>query len=303
MRSSWLRLGIPALLAVLMVGSMFAGAVAAHSAGNTGLNNNIGLGEREKDVISQTPAHEKYNKEISKKAEMARKEVEIEIKKQIERSLKNKFSDTGINQGVSYGSDFSILAGTGTVNLGTDITFYDASDGDKGTFATGVCPSFYGSDYYLASEKSEAATLLGPGGYCSKGAWAWVGKSFYVSGSGSQTANIIQAGHIWGLTTAAAGGSSNAEITFVVKDLTTGAEYSTIIYSKSEGGVGWTEVNKDYTKGITVNLQAGHTYVAYLLVETSGAIYGVGEAGSDFGRQDGDYSGEGAWYYSIKIDF
>lgn len=30
---------------------------------------------------------------------------------------------------------------------------------------------------------------------------------------------------------------------------------------------------------------------------------GAGEAGSDFGRYDGDYSGEGAWYNSITIDF
>ncbi len=230
----------------------------------------------------------KYNKDISRKAEIARKMTEIEIKKQIERSLKDSYFT---------------LAGTGTVYLGTDTTFYDASHGDSGTSSTGACPFFYGSDYYITANKAEAATVLGPGGYCSKGAWAWIGKSFYVSGSGSQTANIIQRGHIWGLTSAAAGGSSHAEIKFVVKDLTTGAEYSTTIYSKSEGGVGWTEVNRDYTKGITVNLQAGHTYIAYLLVETSGAIYGIGEAGSDFGRQDGDYVGEGAWYYSITIDF
>ena len=290
MRSSWFRAGIPALLAVVLVaGSVLGGIVVAQSAGNISANDDYtSLGGKEKEIISKTMSPEKYNKDISRKAEIARKMTEIEIKKQIERSLKDSYFT---------------LAGTGTVYLGTDTTFYDASHGDSGTSSTGACPFFYGSDYYITANKAEAATVLGPGGYCSKGAWAWIGKSFYVSGSGSQTANIIQRGHIWGLTSAAAGGSSHAEIKFVVKDLTTGAEYSTTIYSKSEGGVGWTEVNRDYTKGITVNLQAGHTYIAYLLVETSGAIYGIGEAGSDFGRQDGDYVGEGAWYYSITIDF
>jgi len=259
MRRSWFKAGIPALVA----GGVFAGIVAAQSARNIGVNNDYAsLEETEKEIISKTISPEKYDKEMSIKAEISRKMTEKEIKKQIERSLKDSYFT---------------LAGTGTVYLGTDTIFYDASHGDSGTSSTGVCPSSYGSDYYITANKAEAATVLGPGGYCSKGAWAWVGKSFYVSGSGSQTANIIQRGHIWGLTSAAAGGSSHAEITFVVKDLTTGAEYSTTIYSKSEGGVGWTEVNRDYTKGITVNLQAGHTYIAYLLVETSGAIYGIGK--------------------------
>jgi len=292
------------LLAVfLLVGSVFVGSVSAGSVNTNDTNNLSGIGEKEKIIIFEVTDSEKVNTSNVENAENDRKNVEKEINKQIEKSLKAKFSGKENSLQSTESSDFTILAGTGTVYLGTDKTFYDASDGDKGTFSTGVCTSLYGSEYYLSSEKSEAATLLGPGGYCSKGAWAWVGKSFYVSGSGSQTANIIQAGHIKGLTTAFGGGSSNVKINFVVKDLTTGAEYSTTIYSKSEGGVGWTEVNKNYNKGIAVNLQAGHNYVAYLLVETSGAIYGVGEAGSDFGRQDGDYAGEGAWYYSIKIDF
>jgi len=40
-----------------------------------------------------------------------------------------------------------------------------------------------------------------------------------------------------------------------------------------------------------------------LEVTTDASVYAAGEAGSDFGRFDGDYSGEGVWYTSITIDF
>ncbi len=100
-------------------------------------------------------------------------------------------------------------------------------------------------------------------------------------------------GHIYGLTSAVAGGNSNVEIDLVVYDTTTDAKYSTTIYQKSEGGIGWTGVDKDFSNGISVNLQGGHVYIVYIEVITSGAVYGAGEAGSDFGRFDGDYLGGG----------
>ncbi len=190
-----------------------------------------------------------------------------------------------------------------TVQLGNDVTFYTSDSGDHGSSRWGVAPTWYGSQYYLSLNKVEAATLLGPGGYGSASAWGWVGKSFYVSGTGTKPANIIMRGHIYGLTSAFAGGNSNVEINLVVYDTTTGVRYSTTIYQKSEGGVGWTGVDKDFNNGISVNLQGGHTYMVYIEVITSGAVYGAGEAGSDFGRFDGDYLGEGAWFYSITIDF
>lgn len=201
-----IRFAATAMMLLVLVGGVFAASVNANDT-----NNQAGIGEKEKEIISKIPDSEKDNKENAKKAEEARKEVEKEIKKQIEKALKKKFPGKENSQGSAESGDFTIFASTGTVYLGTDTTFYDASDGDKGTFSTGLCPSLYGSGYYLASEKSEAATLLGPGGYCSKGAWAWVGKSFYVSGSGSQTANVIQTGHIWGLTTAVGGDSSKRQ--------------------------------------------------------------------------------------------
>lgn len=145
-------------------------------------------------------------------------------------------------------------------------------------------------------------SVVGPGGWGGAGAWAWVGKQFYVSGSGSRSANIYMIGHMWGLTSAAGAGSAVSKITLVVLDKNTGTKYTTIVYHKSAGALGWFEVNQDFNHGISVTLMAGRTYVTYILVETQAAVYTVGEAGADFGPQDGDGAGH-VKYYSITIDF
>lgn len=247
------------------------------------------IGTKEKEVISQVTEPIDYTKNLTE-AEKIRKNIEQEIRKNIDQSVDNIAKD-------------SQITAWDPVYLGTDKTFTTADYGNKGSSTWGLAPWFYGSDYYLSLNKDEAASVVGPGGYGGAGAWSWVGKTFSVYGSGSQTANIRTPGYIWGLTTAFAGGSSNSVINLVVKDITTGTAYTTNVYSQSAGGAGWFEVNQPFNNGVTVNLQAGHNYIAYLETQSSAATYGVGEAGSDFGRQDGDYSGEGAWYYSITVDF
>lgn len=197
----------------------------------------------------------------------------------------------------------AILKSTPTISLGSDTTFYDANCGDHGTSRWGLAPAWFGSQHYLSENKVEASSLLGPGGYGGASSWAWVGKSFYVSGSGTKPANIVMRGHIYGLTSAFAGGNSNVEVNLVVYDSTADVRYSTTVYQHSEGGIGWTGVDKDFSNGISVNLQGGHTYLVYVEILTSAAVYGTGEAGSDFGRFDGDYLGEGVWYRSIQVDF
>lgn len=124
-----------------------------------------------------------------------------------------------------------------------------------------------------------------------------------MSGSGSRAANIRMAGHVYGLTSAGAGGSSSTNVCLVVKDTTTGTSYSTTIYSQSCGGVGWYEYNQNFNKGISVTLQAGHSYQVYLQVDGSASVYAIGEAGSGFGPLDGDNDGKCVTYSSVIIDF
>lgn len=199
----------------------------------------------------------------------------------------------------------SVYLGTDKTFYGNGKTFYDADTGDKGTSKRGAAPRFYGSEYNLSANKDTAASVVGPGGYGGAGAWCGAGKPFHVSGSGSQTANGMMSGHLYGLATAVAGGSSNSNVDLVVKDMTTGAEYTTNVYSQSAIGADWSEVDEDFNSGITVNLQAEHDYVVYVELKTSASVYAIGEVGSDFRPQDPDivYNGEGAWYSSVTIDF
>lgn len=285
---------IGAMFAALLIFNMaFVPAVSAQEQ----VVSNIDSKEKE---IKKELSMDKDSKKNFEESEKIRKHLNKIVKKDIEKSFQEQTKEIQAHQ--KSGQDVQILTYT-SVPLGTDVTFYTADTGNKGKSSWGLAPWWYGSDYYLTSGKSEASSLVGPGGYGGVSAWSWVGKQFYVSGSGSQAANIRMAGHMWGLTSAAAGGSSSVEINLILWDASTGTEYSTPIYRKSEGGLGWTEVNSNFNNGVAVTLQGGHYYTALLEVITDASVYGAGEAGSDFGRFDGDYSGEGVWYNSITIDF
>jgi len=190
-----------------------------------------------------------------------------------------------------------------TVYLGTDRTFTTADYWNTGTSSWGLAPMFYGASTDPGARKDRAATVVGPGGYGGAGAWSQIGKTWLVSGTGSRSANIRMSGYMYGLTSAFAGGTGNTVINLVVKDLSTGTTYSTNIYSQGASGAGWCVVNQNFNSGVNVNLQAGHAYAAYLELQTSAAVYGAGEGGSDFGPQDGDDDGEGTYYNNIIVDF
>ncbi|MCZ7385551.1 MAG: hypothetical protein O8C63_12505 [Candidatus Methanoperedens sp.] len=276
------RVGISALLVAMLLLAVAVVPVSAQKQVSD-------IGTKEKEMEKKL-AQNKDSQIDQQKAEEIRKELDKTVRKDIENSLRNVTTDVRI---LSWD----------TVNLGTDRTFLSADYGNKGSGTWGVAPWWYGSDYYLSSRKAEASSLVGPAGVGGVNAWSYAGKQFYVSGTGSRSANIRMAGHIWGLTTSALSATSYAEINLVLWDASTATRYSTNIYTRTEGGAGWTEANFDFNNGLGVNLQSGHYYIAYLELITEATVYGSGEAGSDFGRFDGDYSGEGVWYNSIIVDF
>lgn len=189
------------------------------------------------------------------------------------------------------------------VYLGTDKSITTADIGDYGKSSYGFTPAFYGSDYATSSKKARETALTGPIGLGTVNAWAYVGQTFNVSGSGTQSANVYMEGKIKGMTQAFAGGSASTNINFVVKDLTTGTSYKTNIYSVSTSLIDGKVVNQSFNRGIPMNLQGGHNYMAYLEVSGSGSAYSIGEAGSDFGPWDGDGADESVSYTKITIDF
>jgi hypothetical protein len=188
------------------------------------------------------------------------------------------------------------------VYLGTDITFNYAEWGlyysDEWGMVNGDCYS----QSFLDIKQAEANLVyyIGSGGAACT---AQVGNDFTVSGSGSQYANIYIVGsYLGGIDVAVfPGGSAVTDINFIVKDNTTGTEYSTsILHAYLDIGEDiWGDDN--YNEGISILLQAGHQYSAYLELEAG--IWGGGNINSDWGRFDWDSSGEGANWSYITISF
>lgn len=243
----------------------------------------------EKNVINQLSSSNNSSEDTIK-AEALRDEIRVKNQQEISDSVNNSLNSQR-------------LAATSTVTLGTDAIFTNADYGNSGTSSWGLAPNIKGADYIKSSRTARQAVLLGPGGAGGAGAWAWIGKTFTVSGSGSRAANIRMTGYLYGLTSAfQTGGSASSEVYLVVKDTTTGTTYNTLVYSASKSALGYDLVDKSFNNGIGINLQAGHSYIAYLSVAGSASVTGVGEAGSDFGPQDGDDEGY-VRYSSIVVDF
>ena len=190
--------------------------------------------------------------------------------------------------------------GGDTVMLGVDKYFYNADVGDAGKSSWGWVPMYWGSNHYEPEPKATAAVVVGPAGWGGGEAWAWVGKDFVVQGSGTDYAVIRMSGHIYGAVTAG-GGVSEAWIELLVKDKTTGDEWSTFIFHEYLSGYGSVPVDEDYSKSITVNLTGGHEYLVYLRVKCNAYITLWGEAGADFGPENGDAGYTN--YSQIFIDF
>jgi hypothetical protein len=264
---------------------------AADNKVDTAENNTSNNFLAEKNLINNISSSQSLiNPENVKKAEELRDKIRAKSLQEISDSV-NESINTKQLQTLS------------TVTLGRDATFTNADCGNSGTSYSGITPNCKGADYSKSYRRARESILIGCPGYSQGSAWAWVGKSFSVSGSGSRSANIRMAGHIYGLTSAAAGGASSTNIDLIVKDTTTGTSYSTTIYSKSCGGVGWYECNQNFNKGVSVTLQAGHSYKVYMRIDGSTSAYAVAEAGSDFGPFDGDDEGECVKYSSIVVDF
>jgi len=209
-----------------------------------------------------------------------------------------KLAREGINKLASQSQQLRL----DTVYLGTDRTFYDAGWGLYWSEEWGAVNGDCYSQSFLETNQAEANLVYyaGTGGAASI---AFVGNQFSVSGSGSQYANIyISGSYLGGIDVAMAGGSSAVtDISFVVKDDTTETEYSTSILNASLGfgGDAWGD---SFNKGIGILLQAGHQYSAYLSLEASAGVWGIGYLNSDWGRFDWDTGEYANWSY-ITIDF
>lgn len=191
------------------------------------------------------------------------------------------------------------------VQLGHDRVFYNADSGDCGKSRWGVnWPVYYGSHYYISTRKATAAVHVGAGDGGGAEAWAWVGKSFLVTGSGSQTAVIWMQGYYKGyLVTAGLGaGYALVEIDLVIKDLTSGADWEKDIYHKRRTTIPALYPEASFEKNQQLTLIAEHAYLVYVKVYCCCEYVGLGGADSWFGPEAGG-TDQRVEYYSITIDF
>lgn len=237
---------------------------------------------------------------LAKSPNDASEKHERRVDKEVERQKLNSYQSAESGIGAQDISDprFQLY-------LGINDTIYDAQNGDSGKYSSGWTPKAWGSSYDTSDDQAEAAIVTGTVGAGSGTAWAWIGREFYVNGSGSQTANIIGRGDIVGMLTAAGTAACEGRVNLVVIDYGTGGtRYDDTIFSKGDGGYESTSVDDSFNQGMSMVLEGGHGYMVALEVEAEVTLSGSGEGGSDFG--DGDHDGgdaQGVFFDSIEFRF
>lgn len=190
------------------------------------------------------------------------------------------------------------------VSLGTSKTISDMTIGSSGGTNLDGVPSIGGSAYNTTADRATAAVLSGSGiGTDTK--WATIGVPFTVTGSGSQSATVAAVGDYNTSRTVLGASSASINIEFYLKNVTTGTSLKTSIFSANSSAAGFTNNAKSFNQGLSATLRGGDKYKAYIYLETSISIAGIGEACADAGPQDGDdYSPkQGVVLKDVKVTF
>jgi hypothetical protein len=133
-------------VALILIVALLASTTLMSAVSTQATSQNVSdIGAKEKEVASQIPEIENFSKNVEA-AEKIRKEIDREMEKEIDISVNNSLQKELMRGSVVY--------------LGTDATFCDADEGDKGTSTSGVCQRLYGSEYYLNAKKMKLPFLL-----------------------------------------------------------------------------------------------------------------------------------------------
>lgn len=284
-----------------IIGVMFISAVlfltAAASLVVTAQNSTAdayNLGDQEKLIIHSI-TNSTYDPDNLAKAQELLELQKAQNRKEIAASVNASYNKLKASGELPIVTDHLDVSGSTVATVEDSCLPLLADHHDEGRSVSGAMPYIIDQAYVLNKNLIRNKVLVGPAGVGSAGAWGWVGYTFMYDGKPGP-ANVVMIGHIYGLTTALAGGASNSEIDLYVYDHTDVTEYSTSIYHQGAGPAGWYEVNEDFNKGVTVFLYPGHVYTMCLQVDGSTSVYGAGEAGSNF--FDG---GAGARFTSLKF--
>lgn len=204
----------------------------------------------------------------------------------------------------------SSSASSNSVTLGQNKTLTTGAAGTNGTRIWGatINPTAEASHTLFTKIGRELAFSRAGLGGCN--AWAAVGDSFNVSGTGSRNATIRMIGTMKGDTESFGGASASTNITFKIIDVTNKNNPKEIgtqpVYSKAASSTLPTKytVNQGFDVTKSVKLEASHRYQAYILIEgVAASVVDVGSAGSDFGPWDDSDQTQGVRYSTIYINF
>jgi len=194
-----------------------------------------------------------------------------------------------------------------TVQLGVDKTWTTANWGSSGTGMSGLgCARYLGAGYDTVNRRALVNTWAILMGFCTLEAFAAVGQTFTVTGTGSMFASVRMNGHYEGQVHALVAASSSVSIELHVKDMTSLTEWSTVIANPSCGAACFIDPNSDFDKSVVAKFDAGHWYIVFLYIYARASLYAffpvLGEAKVDFGPYDDD-NGGGSWYNWFLVDF
>lgn len=197
-----------------------------------------------------------------------------------------------------------------SVNLGEDTVISEMTKGNSGAETSGFVPRIGGSSYDLSDNKVKAAIVAGPGGAGSSTQWGWVGTEFKTGSGSAQTANISFNGKYNGQLSAFFAGTGEVTIFYKLKNLDNGQEVAKDniereFVTSTFDFVTTKNVQDTFNIGPSVQLQPNTHYNIKVRMEATASIEVAGEAGSDFGDQDGDSSsgGEGQKMKVFDISF
>lgn len=148
------------------------------------------------------------------------------------------------------------------VTIGTDATFYSATEGNYG--GSWWLVGQYNVSYVLAQRRNNVGvTAIGVGG---ASGWAWTGERFNVAGSGSGLAYVDFDGWARASLLGGVGGTASWDMVVKVFDASTGSYIAeATVFQADVTNNQMISDGSDFTRSLLVSLQAGHQYVVQVI--------------------------------------
>lgn len=248
------------------------------------------LGPKEQKLVLSIPLNTTQDDKNLTIAENNLKNIQLQAQNDVIASVKKSASKLFSNTSIKIPTVIGKTTGSISPAYSHTLIITTSNAGDTGSSGNGAYLVDYDMNYNQGTKTARSYVLQFPG-IGSYDAWAYVGSGFTVSGSGLVPANIIAKGQ-WSEHTASYGAvaSATTNLNLYVYDFSTGTTYgpANIYTVQCNGLLSMDTQSKPYNNGYSMNLVAGHTYMAYVKTDSATSIMGAGGSVSDVGNWDGN---------------